>query len=142
MARFLNNFLTNFLIGGIVLGVGGRLWMFLTGWILTGEKGFSLGGSLEIILFGGIVGLVAGSAYLWLIKGRLKRPLFEGTYFGVGTFVILSFMPIQSRLALQAYDQIYWFPILLGFSVLFWLYGVATVYGISKNYVFLNFSQK
>ena len=141
MVRLLNNLLTIFMAGALVLGIGGRLWMFLTGWILTGDMGFSFSGSLEIILFGGIVGLVAGSAYLWLIKGRMKRPLFEGTYFGLGTFLFLSFIPIQGRLAIEAYERIYWFPIMLGFSILFWLYGVATVYGVSKNYVFLNFSK-
>lgn len=142
MVRFLNNILTIFMTGVLVLGLGGRLWMFLTGWILSGTIGFSFRGSLEFILFGGIVGLVAGAAYLWLIKGRIKRPLFEGTYFGLGSFVVLSFFPIGGRLALGAYDLLTWFPVMLGYSVLFWLYGVATVYGISKNFVFLNFSKR
>jgi len=142
MARLLNNLLTVFMAGVLVLGIGGRLWMFLTGWVLYGNTKFTLGGSLEVILFGGIVGLVSGVAYLWLIKGRMKRPLFEGTYFGLGTFVVLSFFPVQGKLALEDLGLISMFLILLGFSVLFWLYGVATVYGIAKNLVFLNFSKK
>jgi hypothetical protein len=142
MVRFLNNVLTIFMAGVLVLGLGGRLWMFLTTLVLTGNAGFSIRGSLEFILISGIVGLVAGSGYLWLIKGRIKRPLFEGTYFGLGTFVVLSFFPIGGRLALGAYDLLTWFPIMLGYSVLFWLYGIATVYGISKNFAFLNFSKR
>ncbi len=142
MIRFLNNVLTIFMAGALVLGLGGKLWMFLTSLVLSGNIGFNLRDSLEFILFGGIAGLVAGSAYLWLIKGRIKRPLFEGTYFGLGTFVVLSFFPIGGRLALGGYDLMTLFPILLGYSVLFWLYGVATVYGVSKNYVFLNFSKR
>jgi len=141
MVRLLNNFLTGFMAGALVLGIGGRLWMFLTGWVLSGNTGFSMAGSFKVVLFGGIMGLVAGAAYLWLIKGRLKRPLFEGTYFGLGTFVVLSFFPIEGWLALEGLEPISMFLILLGYSVLFWLYGVATVYGVSKNYVFLNFSK-
>lgn len=142
MVRLLNNFLTIFMVGILVLGLGGKLWMFLTALVLSGNIGFNLQDSLEFILFGGIVGLVAGSAYLWLIKGRIKRPLFEGTYFGLGTFVVISFFPIKGWLALEGYEPVSMFLILLGYSVLFWLYGVATVYGISKNYVFLNFSKR
>jgi hypothetical protein len=127
--------------GVLVLGLGGKVWMFLTSLVLNDNAGFSLRSTLEFVLFGGIVGLVAGLAYLWLLKGRIKRPLFEGTYFGLGTFVALSFFPIEGRLGVAGYELIPLFLILFGYSILFWLYGVATVYGVSKNFVFLNFSK-
>ncbi len=141
MIRVFNNLLTIFMAGVLVLGLGGNLWMFVTGRILAGNPNFSFEAFLEIILFGGLVGLVAGSVYLWLIKGRIKRSLMEGTYFGIGTFVFISFLPVGGHLGIQAFDKIYWLPIMLGYSILFWLYGVATVYGVSKNLSFLNFSK-
>lgn len=142
MVRFFNNVLTIFMAGVIVLGLGGRLWMFLTSAVLNGNAGFSFRDTLEFILFGGTLGLVAGLAYLWLIKGRIKRPLFEGTYFGLGTFVAFSFFPVEGRLGVTGYELATLFLVMFGYSVLFWLYGVATVYGVSKNYVFLNFQKK
>lgn len=142
MVKFFNNILTAFLFGALILGMGGRIWMALSSLVITGTMSFSIGGTLEVILFGGLIGLFSGLVYLLLLRRRIKRRLFEGTFFGLMTFLVLSILPIEGREAIVAYEKVYWFPILLGFSNLFWLFGVATVYGMEKNKVALFFAKK
>ncbi len=133
MIWFLNKALIAFLVGAVVLGVGGRLWMFLVGWVLADNTGYTLRGSLEVVLFGGIIGLFAGILYLVFVTERLKKRLFEGAFFGLGTFLVVTVLPIDGRMAITAYEPVYHFPILLGFSTLFFLYGVAAVWALNKD---------
>lgn len=51
------------LLGALVLGVGGRAVMRLLTYYDGRDPGFSWGGSLEIILYGAIVGAVSGALY-------------------------------------------------------------------------------
>jgi len=115
------------LIGGLVLGIGGRVLMRLVAVFAGGETGFDWGGSFEVVAFGALVGLVSGIFYHLLLKGRFKSRMLESVILGLGTFVILSYLPIEGKYAIEAYKTDIWFPIVAGFALLFFLFGMAVV---------------
>lgn len=115
------------LLGAVVLGAGGRLWMFLVGWVLAGNTNFSISGTFEVIVFGALVGLFSGTAYYFLLRGRIKKPIFEAATIGLGSYLALCLLPIDGKDAIMVYEKAFWFPILLGFAILFFLFGAAVV---------------
>jgi len=60
-------------LGALFLGLGGRIAMRLLAVVIARDGVFSLGGSLEVVAYGAIVGGVSGAAFAALspyIRGR------------------------------------------------------------------------
>ncbi len=75
-------------LGALILGLGGRIMMRLLAVMIERDPAFSLGGSLEVVAYGAIVGAVSGAVFAllrpimswgWLTQGILLATL---TYFG------------------------------------------------------------
>ena len=78
--------------GAVVLGVGGRMVMRALAVIAEREVEFSVGGTIEVIAFGAIIGLIAGAAFV-AIKKYLPGPApLKGMSFGLLAF-LLNFIP-------------------------------------------------
>jgi hypothetical protein len=76
--------------GAIVLGVGGRLAMWI--FAITGERsaGFTLGGSLTVVFGGATTGLI-GALILFALRRRLpKRGLARGLVYGIIALAVFS----------------------------------------------------
>jgi len=114
-------------LGVLVLGVGGRLLMRLIAIVAGGETGFDWGGTVEVIVFGALIGLGAGVFYVPLLKNRFSSWRMEGTLLGLGVFLALSFLPIEGKYAIEAYPEGQWPAIVFSFALLFWLFGLAVV---------------
>lgn len=56
-------------LGALFLGLGGRIVMRILAIIIAREPTFSIGGSLEIIAYGALVGMVSGAVF------ALARPI-------------------------------------------------------------------
>ena len=59
-ARLFRTLLFGGLLGALILGAGGRLVMRLLAWSIDRPPAFSLGGTFEIIAYGGLLGLGGG----------------------------------------------------------------------------------
>jgi|TARA_R100001244_G_scaffold47550_3_gene42262 hypothetical protein len=113
------------LLGALVLGTGSRIVMRILANIDGREAGFSLEGSLEIMLYGAIVGLVGGALLLPLMSiWRLGR-WGGGTIFGLLAYAgtILTLPPHIATTA-APFSNMMPFVLML-FAVPFILYGIA-----------------
>lgn len=86
--------------------------------------GFSSGGSLEVILFGAMIGMPA-ALLVWACRGKWRLPFWFGTFAGLALFVILSiFPPPAARSALGGTpDRPFWTTLL--FAAAFVSYGAV-----------------
>jgi hypothetical protein len=78
-------------LGAVLLGFGGRIVMRTLAITLPRDPAFSLGGTLEVVAYGAIVGAVSGAAY------SLFRPAFSGRWWAQG--VILAALSYAGTIA-------------------------------------------
>jgi hypothetical protein len=113
------------LIAGTVLGAAARLLMRLIAFEAGLPGFFSLGGSLEVVLFGVLVGAPLAAGF-WLLRPRLRwRSPLPGLAFGVVLTLLLAALPPPSaRSALAGTPDT---PLLtwLGFGLLFTTWGAG-----------------
>ncbi len=112
------------LLGGLVLGLGGRLVMRLIALAAGLPPGFSLGGSVEVFLTGFFIGLPAALVYA-AVRQLIPGPgLWRGAAFGALLFVMLVLFPLPA--ARSAAGSVGQLPLTLSlFGPLFVLYGVV-----------------
>jgi hypothetical protein len=113
------------LVAGTVLGVAGRLLMRFIAREAGLPGSFSTGGSLEVVLFGVLLGAPLAAGF-WLLRPHLRvpRPL-AGLGFGVVLTALLAvFPPPSGRSALANTPDTPLFT-LLGFGLLLTLWGTA-----------------
>jgi hypothetical protein len=91
---FLRDQLPAALIAGLLLGVGARATMRLIAWTSGIRGAASWGGSLEVVLFGTLVGGPVALLFL-AVRGRLPlvRPPWAGVVFGSLIFLVLALAP-------------------------------------------------
>jgi len=97
-------------LGAIFLGLGGRIVMRLLALIIARDGVFSVGGSLEVIAYGAIVGGVSGAAYSvsrpyipsrWWIQGILLGGLtFAGTIVTLPAHIAETARPFGGHMAI------------------------------------------
>ena len=110
---------------GLVLGVAARLLMRFVALEAGVSPGYSLGGSLEVIAFGAIVGTPVAFAFLSIRQRVRYRVPWPGLALGLGMLVALTAVPPPSaRSALAATPDTPW-ATFVGFGLLFVLWGVA-----------------
>lgn len=122
--------LCGLVVGAVVLGVGGRIVM--SGIALMGHvtPQWSLGGTVDVIAFGAIVGVVSGLVYVaagaYLPGPHLAKGLFAGLLlFGVMALI----RPPSARSAMAGFTTLTT-PILLMFGVICLIFGVALVVAV------------
>ena len=85
--------------------------------------GFSLGGTLEVILLGGIIGGISGGGYgamgTFFGPGRLRA----GSVFGLFVFGVVLVLPIEGKGAAKGFPDLQW-AVYAIFGALFILFGM------------------
>jgi hypothetical protein len=113
------------LAGVVVLGLLGRAVMRLVGEIAGLPTGGTLGGTLEVIATGALMGAVAGPVYL-LVQSRLPGPApLRGLAFGLGAFLLLlAFPPEAARSAATGTRHVQG-AVVACFAALFAVFGIG-----------------
>lgn len=111
--------------GLLVLGIGGRLVMSLIAWRAGIPVGYSLGGTLEVIITGVLFGLGGGLIYGTLVAVWRSDRVSIGAAFGLLYFAVLAlYPPAAARSAASGVPQER--PLVLfAFGALFVAYGVS-----------------
>ena len=87
---------------GLWLGVAGRIAMRLVSLEVGGELEFSVMGSVEVVLFGMLLGAPVAVVF-WLARSRWKLPAWSGLIVGLLLFVAIALLPPDpARSALAA----------------------------------------
>lgn len=125
--RVLKTGVVGTLSGAIVLGAGGRFLM--RGFAILGgiEPGFSWGGTLELIAFGAIIGVITGLIF-GIMKPyfALKNDFAGGLLIGGMAYIIILLLPIEGKQAAENLPE-YQAEILAGFFLLFAMFGWGVV---------------
>jgi hypothetical protein len=126
--RLIVGALAGAMFGALFIGLGGRMVMRLLAVAIAREPAFSFGGSLEVIAYGAIVGLVSGGAF------GLARPILpERRWFGGLLLTMITYagtiLTLPAHIAETARPFADRMPVvLLLFGVCFLLFGLATAY--------------
>jgi hypothetical protein len=117
--------LCGLIVGAVILGVGGRIVMSVIALMGHVTPTWSLGGTLNVIAFGAIVGAVSGLAYA-AVRQYLPGPrVVKGLLAGLLLFgAMLLLRPSSARTAMSGFTTLT-VPILLMFGVIELVYGVA-----------------
>lgn len=109
---------------GVALGVAARLAMRLIAWQAGVNPEFSFGGSVEVILFGVVVGTPV-ALVVWLCRHLVALPRWTGVFAGLLLFAVLSaWPPSAARSALEGTPDA---PMATGvvFAAAFAVYGIV-----------------
>lgn len=120
-----------FLLGAVILGFGGRLIMRLIAWHAGLEGGFSWGGTLEVILLGGITGGFAGVFFPIWAQIPLKNWI-NGVTYGTVVYTAFLILPISGKAAAKGFPEMQ-LQIYLIFGFLFMGFGAALAYLSMRN---------
>ena len=112
--------------GLLVLGLVGRLAMSVTALLAGQALRWSLGGTVDVLLFGLLLGAAAGLAY-GALRARLPRPsLLAGAAWGALLFLLLlAVPPPAARSAFGGVSQVGVPAVLALFAAVFLLWGLA-----------------
>jgi len=116
-------------LAGVGLGACARIAMRFVALESGGEGGFSLGGSLEVVAFGALIGIPIAIGFGW-IRARVRMP---PPWFGLATGILIfavlaTFPPPSARSALFDTPDTPLFTALT-FAALFAAFGVVLEYG-------------
>ncbi len=109
---------------GVVLGVAARIAMRLIALQAGVSSGFSLGGSVEVVLLGAVLGTPVALAF-WACRLYWRLPAWSGVLLALGLFAILALWPTPAaRGALAATTDA---PVVTAviFAAAFLAYGVV-----------------
>jgi hypothetical protein len=121
------------LTAGILLGVGGRLAMWVLALIALGSSGFSFGGTLEVIVSGLLFGVPAALVYALLRKKIGTPALWKGACFGLLFFVLLVIFPPPAAVSASSGLRHVLHITLILFGVLFAAYGIILEGLLKRN---------
>lgn len=82
--------------GAVVLGFGGRLMMRAISLLTDHPTEFSSGGSLEVVVFGAIIGSAAGAVYSLIDHFLPGNTWLKGSLLGLHCFIVVSVAQIPS----------------------------------------------
>ena len=123
--RFFRATLIGATLGALILGLGGRLVMRLLTLAEMRETVFSVGGTLDVMAYGGIVGAVSGLVAGFLPPGG--RTWARGSVFGL-TVYVATILTLPAHIAETARPFADRMPLVLGlFGLCFLIFGIALV---------------
>jgi hypothetical protein len=121
------------MLGALFIGLGGRMVMRTLAVAVAREPAFSIGGSLEVIAYGAIIGLVSGAAFAlarsvlpgrrWIGGLLLATISYAGTIATLPAHIADTARPFADRMPV----------VLLLFGLCFLLFGLATAYFNSRG---------
>ncbi len=119
------------LVGGLVLGLGGRIVMRVLALITGTGGGFSVGGTLEVVLTGLVIGLPAALLFS-VVRGFIPGSgWWKGPAFGAALLLSLVLLPPPA--ARSAAAGLGHLPLTVTlFGVLFVLYGLIVEAAIRR----------
>lgn len=113
--------------GGIVLGIGGRASMRAIALGAGLPPGFSLGGTVEVLLTGLLIGVPAAFAFVLLRRFLPRRSISAGAPFGALLLLALTILPPPAaRSAAASVDRLG--VTLVAFAPVFIAYGVLVAW--------------
>jgi hypothetical protein len=114
------------LVGGFVLGIGGRIAMVLIALSHGTPERPSLEGSIEVVITGLLIGVPAGLLFLGLRKHLPIPGLWKGAAWGMGVFAVLAIItPPAAESAIKGIGS-HIIPItIVLFGLLFSAYGIV-----------------
>jgi hypothetical protein len=113
------------IISGLLLGIGGRVVMWMLALIALGSSGFSLGGTFEVIATGLLFG-IPGTIVYKLIRKRIGSPaLWKAAFFGLSYFIILVIIPPPAAVSASSGLRNVLTYTLTFFGLLFVFYGIT-----------------
>lgn len=124
-AAFVRSALVGTAAGGLLLGGGGRLAMRGVTLLAGSRPGFSVGGTLEVLAFGAIVGAVAGALYPWVRRVLPAATVVRGLLLGILTLVALALLRVPSVVRSASGFPNLQVEVLLVFLPTFLLFGLA-----------------
>ena len=111
-------------VGLLILGVGGRIAMRVIAHATNATPGFSLGGTMTVVLMGAASGAAGGVIYAVLARFVSDRALIRGAVFGV----ILTLLTLRGTSPST--------PLTLSlFLPLAWMYGAVLDYLHRRRFV-------
>ena len=111
--------------GIVILGLLGRAVMRLVGEIAGLPTGGTLGGTLEVVATGALMGAAAGPVYL-LLRSRLPGPgSARGLAFGLAAFLLLLAFPPDAARSAAAGTRHVQGAVVACFAALFAVFGIG-----------------
>ena len=112
------------LVAGFLLGCGARVAMRVLSWLAGSAAEFSTGGSVEIVVFGTLLGAPLALGVFLLRNWRGWTHPWVGLWTSLGIFAALAARPSPSAQSALAASPVPAVAILLVFGVLFALFGL------------------
>lgn len=109
---------------GLLLGIGARVAMRVLSWLGGTPSGVSAGGSIEIVVFGALLGTPVALTIFLLRKWRRWSHPFVGLWTSVVLFAMMAISPSPSAQRALAASPVSGWMILLVFGGLFALFGL------------------
>ena len=117
--------------GAAILGLGGRIVMSLIALLGDATPSWSLGGSIDVIVFGAMAGAVVGVIYAVIAPRLPGTPLVKGLVGGLLLIGVMALVPLpSSRSAMAGFDHLR-LPALLLFGVICLIFG--TVLAVTQD---------
>jgi hypothetical protein len=112
------------LVAGLLLGCGARLAMRVLSWVAGTAAEFSTGGSVEIVVFGTLLGTPLALGLFLLRSWRGWTHPWVGLWVSLGIFATLAARPSPSARSALAASPVPGAVIFLVFGALFALFGL------------------
>ena len=112
------------LVAGLLLGCGARIAMRVLSWLAGTAAEFSTEGSVEIVVFGTLLGFPIALCVFLLRNWRGWTHPWVGLWTCVGVFVAVAALPSRSAQSALAASPLPGAAIVLVFGVLFALFGL------------------
>ena len=130
-SRLVRTLLFGGLIGALILGAGGRIVMRLLALLVDRPTGFSLGGTLEVVGYGALLGL--GGGLLKFLSGSVGEGKLGGVFVGLMTYSMAN-VTLPDHIAETAApfaDQMWLVHMLFG--TIFLAFGIALSVAASSS---------
>ena len=105
---FAGGAIAGMVLGALVLGLGGRLVMRILALAIARDPLFSIGGSLEVIAYGAIIGMASGAVFVlahpilperWWIAGMIMAAVtYAGTILTLPAHIADTARPFASMM--------------------------------------------
>lgn len=112
------------LVAGLLLGFGARVAMRVLSWFAGTSAEFSTGGSVEIVVFGTLLGAPLALGVFLLRRWRGWTHPWVGLWTSLGVFAALAARPSPSAQSALAASPLPGAAIILIFGVLFAVFGL------------------
>ena len=126
-----NGLVAGLVAGILMIGIGGRLAMRFIALLDGRAGGFSWSGTLDIIAFGLITGVISGAFYGMVEKYMFSNKLLKGFAFGLLLYLVLLVLPLSGKGAAKGFPERQ-MEIYLIFGLVLVLYGILLAFTFKR----------